>query len=261
MTSFTLTRQVSASFSKALRRDASGRAPDVALAQRQHAAYCDALRELGLSVEVLSPLDTCPDACFVEDRVISVAGRALITRSALASRRGEAETLFRHLNARIACSMMDPDGDASLDGGDVIVLEELVLVGLSERTNRAGLECLEAWVRDLPLSLRVQPLVVDSALHLKCHASPLGPRTLLCAASWPHQAALPKGIERVCIPDEEAYAANVVAVEGAVIVAAGFPRTAEALKATGRRVLIVDTSAFRCADGSLTCLSVAIDAR
>ena len=40
---------------------------------RDHAAYAAALRELGLEVELLPPLEAFPDSIFVEDPALGVA--------------------------------------------------------------------------------------------------------------------------------------------------------------------------------------------
>ena len=62
----------------------------------------------------------------------------------------------------------------------------------------------------------------------------------------------------VAIPAEEAYAANVLAVTDRVLIAAGFPRTHEALVRAGYNVVPLATSEFRKADGALTCLSILV---
>ena len=62
----------------------------------------------------------------------------------------------------------------------------------------------------------------------------------------------------VRIPAEERYAANTVGRAGKVLVADGFPGTRQALLAEGLEVIPLDTTEFRKADGSLTCLSVIV---
>ena len=252
-------REVSASFSQALRPDSLQADPCVRRAREAHARYCEALDSIGLSVEVLAPLDAHPDACFVEDRIVSRGGRVLVTTSAAPSRRGEASTLVDYLSRGGHCLQMPSAGPATLDGGDVIQLGDVVLVGLSGRTNRAGLEMLRAWLGDRVR--RVIGVPVTSELHLKCRASPLDERTLLCVEGWPHLERLPSDIEVIKVPEADAYAANAVAHGGAVVMAHGYPRAAAAVAATGRTVVIVDCAEFRRAQGSLTCLSAQIDAR
>ena len=61
---------------------------------------------------------------------------------------------------------------------------------------------------------------------------------------------------RVEIPEEEAYAANCIWVNGTVIVPEGYPAVEKAVRDLGYRVLLVDTSEYRKVDGGLSCLSL-----
>ena len=61
---------------------------------------------------------------------------------------------------------------------------------------------------------------------------------------------------KTIIPEEEAYAANCIWVNGTVIVPAGFPAVKAAVESLGYPVLLVDTSEFRKIDGGLSCLSL-----
>ena len=54
--------------------------PDPLRMQAQHAAYADALRALGLEVEVLEALPGFPDAYFVEDVAVVVPELAVVAR-------------------------------------------------------------------------------------------------------------------------------------------------------------------------------------
>ncbi|MDP6945459.1 MAG: arginine deiminase family protein, partial [Myxococcota bacterium] len=196
-----------------------------------------------------------PDACFIEDRLVMGWGRGLLTHSRVPERRGESPSVAVAARAFVELTVMRPSG--GLDGGDVIRLGDTLLVGLSERTDEAGVRALERWSAGLGVS--VVPIEMASGLHLKCEATPLDQDTLLCVDGWPYRSALPGHVECVTVPKHEAYAANAIATEAGVLVAAGYPETAAAVAATGRRVVEVDVSAFRRADGSLTCLSVRFD--
>jgi len=68
-----------------------------------------------------------------------------------------------------------------------------------------------------------------------------------------------RGIEirdLVVVPAAEAYAANCVRVNGAVLVAAGYPLVSGALERSGHRVISLEVSEFRKMDGGLSCLSL-----
>ena len=48
---------------------------DVALAQAQHAEYCQALASAGLIVEMLPADERFPDSCFMQDPAVAIGGR------------------------------------------------------------------------------------------------------------------------------------------------------------------------------------------
>lgn len=239
-----LVRGVSPAFARALTRHDA--VPDAARAAQQHAAYVAALRGMGVSVQELPPDPELPDCCFVEDTALIADGRALITRPGAPSRRGEADAVATALpmpQARMAAP-------ATLDGGDCLRVGHRWLVGLSSRTNAAGVEAVQ---RAFPgFTVQAVP-VVD--LHLKCSCSALDDRRVLLAEGT-LPAATFAGLDVVTVPAEEAYAANVVAVGRRVLVPAGFPRTRRILEREGFEVIELDNRELRLADGALTCLSL-----
>ncbi|MGH9367665.1 MAG: arginine deiminase-related protein, partial [Thermoanaerobaculia bacterium] len=113
---------------------------DLGLARSQHAGYVEALRGLGLEVEILPADDARPDAVFVQDRVAVVGGRAIVGPSAIALRRGEAEPIAAVL--RKSYPIVELRAPATLDWGDVLATEDALFVGLSERTNEAAVRQL-----------------------------------------------------------------------------------------------------------------------
>jgi dimethylargininase len=58
------------------------------------------------------------------------------------------------------------------------------------------------------------------------------------------------------VDPEEAYACNVVWVNGHLLAAAGFPSTLAQLEALGLPIHLLDCSEARKMDGALTCLSL-----
>lgn len=241
--------------------DALGQSPDVppidlTLAQRQHAAYVAALRDLDLVVLELGD-DGLPDACFVEDTAIVVGDSALLTRPGAPSRRPEVAAVGAAL-VGLGVRVTPMQSPATLDGGDVLRLGARLLVGRSARTNDAGIAALEAFAR--PLGLEVRTLDVPATtLHLKCHATAPLDGLVVVAHDVIPAALVPHGWDIVKVPDQEAYAANTVGVGDTVLVAADYPEAAHAIAATGRRVVVLDTSEIAKAAGSLTCLSLLVE--
>ncbi len=247
-----LTRPVPASFSQALCAVPPDETIDLERARRQHAAYREALGELGCVVELLPVADDLADSCFVEDTAVLAAGLALITRPGAPSRQPEIRATADALRVRYELAWVEAPG--TLDGGDCMRVGRTIFVGRSARTNAAGIARLGEVFE--PRGIRVVAIDMPSnVLHLKCVCAPLGDdRITLADGTIPRAAFGDVGV--VAIPAEESYAANVLAIGSRVIAAAGFPRTHDALARAGFEVVPLATTEFRKADGSLTCLSI-----
>ena len=74
----------------------------------------------------------------------------------------------------------------------------------------------------------------------------------------PELAALEafRGFEIVRTDVGEAYAANAIRVNDAVLIASGFPRLQSQLEALGYRCLALDMGEYQKMDGGLSCLSL-----
>jgi dimethylargininase len=224
---------------------------DLDRARPQHHAYQDCLRELGLDVIVLPAEPDYPDAMFVEDPVVVLDEVAVIARMGAESRRGEAESLARVLEPfRPLRRMGEP---ATLDGGDVMCAGRTLYVGLSARTNAAGIRQLAAEVE--PFGYRVRPVEVRGCLHLKSGASWLGEETVLVHRPWVDAGAF-GGLRAIDVPEGEEAGANVLLFGNTVLVAEGFPRTVELLRELGREVRTLEIGELMKAEAGLTCSSV-----
>ena len=63
--------------------------PDYELACKQHEHYIECLKQCGVQVEVLPPLEEYPDSVFVEDPAVVTRSCAIIANPGAASRNGE----------------------------------------------------------------------------------------------------------------------------------------------------------------------------
>jgi dimethylargininase len=226
--------------------------PELALALRQHAAYVQALRDCGLEVTVLEPAPAFPDACFVEDCALLTARGAVLTRPGAETRRGEAALIEPEIADRFE-HLAFVEAPGTLDAGDVLQVDDHFFVGLSARTNRAGAEQLLAILEGFGYTGEAVPM--REMLHLKTGVNALPDRRLLVTGEFVDARAF-AGFERIVVPAEEAYAANSLWINDAVIVPAGFPRTLESIRALEVDVIEVDVSEFRKMDGGLSCLSL-----
>jgi dimethylargininase len=224
---------------------------DIAKAIEQHDAYKRCLASLGVQVIFLPAEPELPDAVFVEDPVVVVDEVAIIARTGAESRRKEADSLAQALAPfRPLRHMREP---ATLEGGDVLRVGSDVFVGLSPRTNEAGVSQLAAELQ--PFGYSVKPVKVRGALHFKTACSHLGDGTLLVNRAWIDAAPL-SGYRLIDVAEDEPWAANALRIGDAVLLPAGFPRTEAILRRAGFRVRPLDLSELQKAEGSVTCMSV-----
>ncbi len=224
---------------------------DVAKARTQHVAYQECLRELGVRVVTLPAEPALPDAVFVEDPAVVMDEIAVIANPGAASRRPEARSLAEALaRYRPLKFIAEP---ATLEGGDVMQIGRSVFVGLSQRTNPAGV----AQLRELlePYDYRVQAVGVRGCLHLKSACSYVGRETLLVRRAWIDVEPL-GGFELLEVAEEEPAAANALLLNEIVIMPASFPKTRARLEQRGFCVQTIDVSELQKAEAGVTCCSL-----
>lgn len=228
---------------------------DVARAREEHAAYERALAALGFEVQRIPATPEFPDSVFVEDAAVVLDEIAVLTRPGAPSRRPELPTVCEALSALRPVRAVE--APATLDGGDVLVLDREIVVGLSARTDAAGAEQLAALVA--PFGYRVRAVPVTACLHLKSAVTRAGERTLVLNPAWVDAASF-AGWELVTVDPGEPAAANVLYAEWSdvALAAAGFPRTVERLMRRGLTVRTVPAFELAKAEGGVTCCSLVV---
>jgi dimethylargininase len=248
-----ITRGVSRAFASCELTHLERRPIDLDRARAQHAAYEAALEELGCRVERLPPMAEHPDCVFVEDCAVVVDEVAVVTRPGAVSRRGEEEAVAAALAAHRPLERIT--APATLDGGDVLRIGRRVFVGRSARSNAEG----RGQLREIlaPHGYEVVEVGVHGCLHLKSAVTALGGEAVVLHPQWVDGAAF-AGYQRVEVDPDEPAAANVLAVGGAVLMPAAFPRTAVRLAGRGLHVRAVDVEELAKAEGGVTCCSVLV---
>ena len=223
----------------------------VALAKKQHAKYCDALKQLGLNLIVVDEDKTLPDSCFVEDTAAIFGEKAVVCNMKTKSRAKETVEV-----AKIQSRLKDTyyiEPPATIDGGDILKAEGTVFVGLTARTNSYAVEQLEKILTKS--EFQVVTVRVRDVLHLKSACTYLGNNCILAAEGF-FETELLNSFRRIVVPKGEEYAADCLAVNGVVLVAKGYPKTRKLIERAGFSTREMDVSEFRKGDGALTCLSI-----
>ena len=224
------------------------------LAERQHALYVAALENAGLDVRRVAADDRYPDCVFIEDTAIVRAERALPGRLT-EHREGEQRGVLDVLQEQHQTLSL-PKG-ALLEGGDVMHIGATTYVGLTKRTNEAGILALREFLH--PSGQRVVKVPVHESLHLKTVATYLGDGTLIAAPDLLDTTLF--AVEEIIFTERgEAGAANCLRIADHLLISEGKLRTKRRLlefaEKGGLKLVVLDISEFEKGNGSLTCLSL-----
>jgi dimethylargininase len=247
---------------------AGWRVPEPVALERQHEAFCALLDSLGARVEIAPALDGQVDAVYMHDPLL-VTGRGGIPlrmrKPARAREPAHAREELERLGVPVVGEL--PDG-AYADGGDRFwVADDLMAIGLSYRTNRAGAAAVAALAADEGVAVETYDMAHDlgpaHVLHLQSFISaisdelcvvfePLAPVRLL-------QDLRERGRRWIAI-DRESYdlmGSNVLAVKpGVAVMVDGVPSVRRALEREGVEVHVYDGSELSLkGDGGPTCLT------
>jgi dimethylargininase len=229
---------------------------DVGKAVAQHAAYEDVLAGAGFAIVRLPELPNNPDAVFVEDTALLLDGHAVITRPGVASRAGETESTAAGLADQFEVHRI---ASGFVDGGDVLRIGRILYVGLSMRTDAAGIQALSELVA--PLGFSVIRAELRDCLHLKTGATFVGPDAsgtpVLIYSERSVDPSQFMGVEPLAVV--EPAAANALRAGSRLVIPAGNPRTAERLGQRGFEVVEVDVGELQKAEAGVTCMSLVDD--
>lgn len=245
-----ITRRPSAEMVDGITSQSLGK-PVFELALKQHDAYVQTLRDLGLEVTVLNAEPGYPDCCFVEDTAVVCQDFAIIAPLGAPTRQGEQKTIEPVLAQYRPIEHVQPP--ALFEGGDVLQVEKTFYIGITDRTNKEGTEAFGEITGRYGYETKAVPCGPN--LHFKTDVNYIGNNTVLVSPFFENSPDLAH-FTRIVVEDDEAYARNCLFINGTVIVPKGFPVTLEKVKATGVPVVVLDMSEFRKLDGGLTCLSL-----
>jgi dimethylargininase len=226
--------------------------PDFKKALIQHQKYIDALKECGLEVKILEADEKFPDSTFVEDTAICTSKCAIITNPGAASRNGE-KTVMKSVLKEYFNQIEEIKFPCTLDGGDVMKVENHFYIGISERTNKEGSSQLIGILNKYGYSGSV--IELKNILHLKTGVSYLENNNLLVSGELINIKEFEK-FNKIVISSEESYSANSLWINGKVLIPKRYPLTKEKIEMLGYRTIELDMSEFRKLDGGLSCLSL-----
>jgi len=128
-----------------------------------------------------------------------------------------------------------------------------LLVGVSTRTNQQGIEMLRTALK--AYGYEVVAIPMKGALHLKSVCTALDDHTVLADPRHFDAGELSE-YKLIEVPAAESMAANVLRINSAVCIHAGFHQTVDLLRAKGFDIRTLDISEFLKAEAGLTCMSI-----
>jgi len=218
-------------------------------ALEQHAAYCDALKRCGVELIILEADERYPDGCFVEDTAIVNGKVAVITHPGAASRRGEEVEIARVISGYRKTETIAFPG--TLEGGDILKVENHYFIGLSGRTNKEGADQLAAILSKYGFTS--SEIKVEAGLHLKSDIAYLGKGNFI---STPAFSKMIYPANTIILDQDESYSANCLLVNDILLIPKGFPESKTKIADLGYNIIELEMSEFRKMDGGLTCLSL-----
>jgi dimethylargininase len=246
-----ITREVSSNIENCQLTHLSREIIDVSLARAQHRQYEKCLKALGCEVLSLAEEPALPDSVFVEDTAIVLDELAIITHPGAESRRPETATIAKALEPyRKLYFLASP---ATIDGGDVLRVGKNIYVGLSSRSNQAGIEQMQHILG--PFGYKVTGVNVQGCLHLKSAVTQVAEDTLLINRHL-LEVDVFGDINFIDVDQAEPLAANALWVNNEVIYPAGFPCTQKQLEESGIAIRVVEVSELMKAEGAVTCCSL-----
>jgi dimethylargininase len=189
---------------------------------------------------------------FIEDAVVMYKGTAIITRPGSDSRIPKIIDSAKVV-AELGIPLARISEPGTLDGGDVLKVNDTIYVGLGGRTNAHGIAQFAAIVE--PLGAKVVTVPITKVLHLKSAVTALPSGEILGFDAFVDDPTIFPDF--IAVP-EESGAHVVIVGDKRLLMAADAPETAETLRDMGYFVIEVDISEFIKLEGCVTCLSVRI---
>lgn len=226
--------------------------PNLEIALEQHQAYIEALKKCGTKVTILTGNIEYPDSTFVEDTAVLTPNFAVISNPGALSRNGEIHDMEPVIKSFYE-TIYYIKAPGTLDGGDILQIEDHFYIGISARTNHDGAEQLKQILESEGYKGTI--IELEKFFHLKTGITYLGNQTIVVAGEFIDHPEFNK-YQKIVVPPEEEYAANCIRVNDYVIIPAGYPVTKQKINDAGYQTIELGMSEFRKLDGGLSCLSL-----
>lgn len=202
------------------------------------------------------------------DIAVVVGNKLILCNMVRRSRKYEVAGIFPHITdfSGQEPDVLIPPPGVLLEGGDIIVDRGHIFVGISQRSNKVGLEWLQSTFSDTfkVVPLYTKPLAeAENVLHLDCAFNPVGDRLALI---------YPEGFKSISKVIRESYdwieidrreqdalATNVLSISPGTLIARNHPdcrRVNEKIREKGIKVVEIPFDGAPATGGSFRCCSM-----
>lgn len=220
-----------------------------------HTKFIHILKNLRIMVHQMPATEIFPKSCFVEDLAILTKKCAIITNPSDASRNGEktemAATVSRYYPLDKIHYIQYP---GTLDGSDVVAINDYFFVGISDGTNNEAINQLVA-IFNL-YGYTVIPVFVEDAKHLKDHINYIENNNMLIDDQYFYYPAFDQ-FNKIHVPFNEKAALKSVWVNNTIIMPYGCPTVQKAIQDLNQyQIINLNSSEFEKVDGGISSLAI-----
>ena len=217
-----------------------------------HKNYISSLEEAGLNITLLNSLEQYPDSIFVEDPALIYKKNIIILNPSDSTRNGEAKIIKNEIGKYFEKTLIVEKG--TIEGGDILNINDHFIIGLSNRTDKLGAENLSNLLVSLGATVEICH-TPKNILHFKSECSLIDDDLILVSNKMSKLDYLKKNYNLIELPSGEENAANCIRINNKLLIPDGFIKTEEILS-KNFNIIKVNVQEILKVDAGLSCMSL-----
>ena len=217
-----------------------------------HNNYINAIEEVGLNIILLDNLEEYPDSIFVEDPALIYKNNIIMLNPKDPTRNGEAKIIRNEIHHHFEKVLFVETG--SIEGGDILNINDHFIIGLSNRTDKLGASNLSNILHSLGATVDICE-TPKKILHFKSECSLIDDDIILVSNRMSKLDYLRKKYNLIELPLGEENAANCVRINNKLLIPDGFTKTEEILS-KNFNIIKIEINEILKVDAGLSCMSL-----
>ena len=226
--------------------------PQYEIIVEEHSNYIKAIKEAGLKVHLLEPLEEYPDSIFVEDPALTYNSNIIILNPCDPTRNGEKKIIKEEIKYLFNNILFVEDG--FVEGGDILNINNHFIIGLSNRTNKLGADNLSKILQSVGATVEICK-TPDDILHFKSECSVIDDDIILVSSKMAQLDYLKSNYQLIELPIGEEGAANSLRINDKLLLPDGFIK-AEEILSKNYNIIKVKVDEINKVDAGLSCMSL-----